>query len=1414
MLSELKSWLRIKGKKSSRRRRTGFSAATSAVVEYLEQRQLLTIVVTPQFGPEIVTWNGGGNPPGESNNPTFYTGNPIITGPLAASSNSDAIKSPTIYLIFWGPNWINPATNQLDPSVNQMITAAQTIVSPSSGFLKGLTEFGSDGRATIGGAYYDPQNYNIQAQGGKIANAEMGNILYGNNTSLVRIFGPQSVPVPAANSSPTQSPNMYITIRTVNGGGGNAYETLQNTQNPNASLIAVNDANLDIGVGNLSNFGRLFSHELAERMSSGAAGDITTYISPTAVTYLSTPGATIPAVYTAPGSGGQIADGEPEQFGTTYNFRLNGPSGPIVQAYYSLSLQAYVVNDADPTQDFVLTPHWQVNGPTTWADAQHQTGQVNAQFLNYDLTLNVHSGDTLTIDAPPSGQAPGPVKITWNGHTETFDPGSLSTIQIIGVGIGNHTINVLHDFLGPTININLAGPGTSTDVFKYQGLLGLIPISLQGTQSFTVTTLTGQEIFYSLSANHTLQELVAGAWSTAATNVKSYQIGPWTNGFPFALYLTTDGRLFQADDGINFKLWQSNVQKFILANIDKPFPNGGAFNYLLVLDSNGRLTKSDGQAQDGSTSPVLAVGVADFQVAHWAGRQAILYLTVSHDLYTSFDGSSVSFQGSGILSFGVGQMVSDGWLFALTGNGTLQKSNGNGWQTIATSVQELQVARWAGRDYAFYLDNSGTLYSTLDATNWNNQGTHLTSFAVGSLEGLDTLFALSATGVLQRSTGNGWQTVATDVQSFQMADWASYKFVFYLDSTGTLFSSLDGVNWSNQGGPFQSFAAGNLQGTDYLFALTGAGVLQSSTGAGWNTVASGVQTFQMGRWFGLNAVFFLDSSGALDYSTDGALWLNLATSIDSFALGNLGGTDYLFSLTGTGVLQMTTNVIWQTIASGVQSFRLARWAGANYVLYLNNANTLLTSRDASTWANQGSAIQSFAVTALRGVNTLLALTTAGGVQRSTGSVWQLVTSGVQSLRTSYWAGANYAFYLTFGGSLNSSVDGTTWLNQGTLIQSFAAGKLNGIGYLLALTAGGVFQDSTGNGWHMVATGVRKIQLEFWAGANYAFYLDGAYTLWTSPTGSNWANQGGPYRSFSVGSLRGIHYLFALTGGAVLQQSTGSGWQTASIGVVSFQMARWAGANYVVYVDSSHTLSSSPDGVTWTTQDTGVTSFAIAALRGSNVLFDLTPTGVFKSSTGGGWHTVALNVSSFQTGDWAGNHYAFYLTSSNSLFSTLNGSTWVNQATNIQSFQVGTLSGVGNLFGLTTQGQLERSTGSGWIPVALQVHSLQMGWWAGSNTVFYLDGSQTLYSSPDGVNWSNQGTGIVSFAVVTLNGTDFLFALTSGGELQRSTGNFWVNVAGNIRFFFLNSSAGVPIVTYLTRSGQGYSTNDGYSWTVV
>jgi hypothetical protein len=260
--------------------------------DVLEERDVPTVVFNPAFGADQVTWRPS---------------NSVLTSPVP--NNPNALRDPTVYLIFAGQNWNNNNTYPL-------ASAAATII--NSSYLSGLTQYGSDGHATFGG--YDIDNsVHASAQ---------------NFEAEIRAIVPtQSTWAQPSTWGYTSSP-IYVVIYDTGGemGYNEAYQWTPSRGQPTYyNSILVNDQ----GNGQ-NNFTDLFSHELAERISDGAGNGIG----------VSAPG---------PLSATQIGDGEPD--GARYTATLSG-TNIVVQAYWSLAQQAFIVPDGN-AQTVVLDPIWQ-----------------------------------------------------------------------------------------------------------------------------------------------------------------------------------------------------------------------------------------------------------------------------------------------------------------------------------------------------------------------------------------------------------------------------------------------------------------------------------------------------------------------------------------------------------------------------------------------------------------------------------------------------------------------------------------------------------------------------------------------------------------------------------------------------------------------------------------------------------------------------------------------------------------------------------------------------------------------------------------------------------------------------------------------------------------------------------------------
>ncbi|HEY4328495.1 MAG TPA: hypothetical protein VGN88_02070, partial [Phycisphaerae bacterium] len=138
------------------RRRPKWNRPTSRyrrfLLEQLEPRTLLTVVIHSAFGGDTIYW--------ANNNAAGQPGGKVVTGPI--SNNPGALQDPKVYLIFWGTTWT--------PSNAQIIANdTQTII--NSSFLSGLTDYGSDGIAQYGG--YTVDNSVAPTEGGVNAVTEI-----------------------------------------------------------------------------------------------------------------------------------------------------------------------------------------------------------------------------------------------------------------------------------------------------------------------------------------------------------------------------------------------------------------------------------------------------------------------------------------------------------------------------------------------------------------------------------------------------------------------------------------------------------------------------------------------------------------------------------------------------------------------------------------------------------------------------------------------------------------------------------------------------------------------------------------------------------------------------------------------------------------------------------------------------------------------------------------------------------------------------------------------------------------------------------------------------------------------------------------------------------------------------------------
>jgi acrosin len=267
------------------------------------------------------------------------------------------------------------------------------------------------------------------------------------------------------------------------------YHINQNTDNSNFFGIPIDPDPAPMiwaGVNNINGhtlqdgFSLVFSHELAETMTNpNLSGGITVSPAPGFASAFPT------------GTGNEIGDNEAGFF--SYGYRLGGA---LVQAYFESATGNFVVEDGTTNQNFTLTPQYSGNtfqGTYTLTVAGDQLASAN---------------DTITIDTSPAGG----VTVTLNGYSATFDPGVISSIQVLPGG-GANTVNIEHTLAGAPVTIsdsngsdviNLSPSAQFLDTIKGSVTIngdGLDTVNLadQGTSfsdTYTVTNSTVTRPFF------------------------------------------------------------------------------------------------------------------------------------------------------------------------------------------------------------------------------------------------------------------------------------------------------------------------------------------------------------------------------------------------------------------------------------------------------------------------------------------------------------------------------------------------------------------------------------------------------------------------------------------------------------------------------------------------------------------------------------------------------------------------------------------------------------------------------------------------------------------------------------------------------------------------------------------------------
>jgi hypothetical protein len=444
------------------------------------------------------------------------------------------------------------------------------------------------------------------------------------------------------------------------------------------------------------------------------------------------------------------------------------------------------------------------------------------------------------------------------------------------------------------------------------------------------------------------------------------------------------------------------------------------------------------------------------------------------------------------------------------------------------------------------VDDTGTILTSPDATNWNIQtvGTGLGLNGLGVLTGVifaqdqfvavgaaNTLFSQNS-GVCTSPDGTNWTFQNVPGSSALLGiGYGSNEYVavgFY----GSMFTSPDGTNWTSVALGTTKSLYGVAYGTNGFVTVGNSGTLATSPdGVSWTlsivptNVISGINL--SGVAFGSNLYVAVGQYGATVTSPDGANWTKWKNpaSQNGVDLNGICYDDGLFVAVGGTIQTSTTGTNWTTVSQ-------ATTPGLNTVTYASNEFVAAGPMGAIQMSPTGTTWTSLSTAA---VNDDLTCVAFGSNVFVAGGAYTDPSTG------------NWSF------AFRRSVDGVTWSQQVGL-SGIASSEISVEGIAFAMN-------------QFVAVGDNGLIL-------------------TSPDGSNWTSRS--HVSDSADNFNGVTYgsnLFVVVGqgGDVRTSPDGVTWTARTPQTGSTLTGVAYGNNEYVAVGYAGTLVTSPDGTNWTSQ---------------------------------------------------------------------------------------------------------------------------------------------------------------------------------------------------------------------------------------
>ena len=286
---------------------------------------------------------------------------------------------------------------------------------------------------------------------------------------------------------------------------------------------------------------------------------------------------------------------------------------------------------------------------------------------------------------------------------------------------------------------------------------------------------------------------------------------------------------------------------------------------------------------------------------------------------------------------------------------------------------------------------------------------------------------------------------------------------------------------------------------------------------------------------------------------------------------------------------------------------------------------------------------------------------------------------------------------------------------------------------------------------------------------------------TSPDGMTWTEQNTGTQSRSSNKLVSVtfgngQFITVGNNGTILTSPDGETWtqQTSGVNInlncISFSKV----SNIFITVGTNGTILTSVDGITWTQQTSGISNTIYSVCFGNNLFIATSEVGLLESRDGVEW--------SLQTGEIIGNSIVYnnglFVLCGKHIYISSDGENWIKKIDN--NFSASNINTV--LFSEETE-------------------------------QFVILCSDKVLTSPDGITWTQQTSGITGFLYhIIYAGGKFLIVGRNGLILTSPDGITWTQQTSGTTEDLLSVTYGENKYVIVGGNGIILTSPDGITWT--